>query len=439
MNATSCLLRLGLVLSGTNADLVIVSDDGNGSGHSEASPDENEEGEGSGSSLDEKEKDRSPSSFKDEGGEGGKDNGTADSNTAGTGDSSSSGGVLQQLLEAMQNAEDNGMVEQQEALAQAVREAMEESDVREDEMAWSPLSTEGDKIVRPNPSDAERRRADKIMKSVAKETAFLTARLRNKFLEARSKRVMHGVRRGDGLSDRRLADSWAEIQSGIAPTRPDYANTLREDVSLAVALILDESGSMDQRRKDASRAMAAILSPLDSLGCPCMAAGFRDGDGYLQYPYDEKYDSFHRHETIAIDLFKGWNERLRSVLGNIACTNAQGSTPMADGIQYGLQELSERRERHRVMLVLTDGEADYRHRPVMKRQIRLAREAGITIVGVGIDEGCFSVARTFDQYIQVNKIEELPEALLKVLSEIIFPARGGRRVELDGRMSFRAA
>ena len=75
---------------------------------------------------------------------------------------------------------------------------------------------------------------------------------------------------------------------------------------------------------------------------------------------------------------------------------ATGGTPMADGVQFGMQALSDRPERHRVLFVLTDGEPDWEHRGVMRRQIRLAREAGIEVVGIGIDSGCYGVTQTFD-------------------------------------------
>jgi nitric oxide reductase activation protein len=279
---------------------------------------------------------------------------------------------------------------------------------------------------------------------VRDQTSFLRARLRNKFLEARTSRDFHGVRKGSGLSERRIADTWAEIQSGINPTRPDYRSVQRPNVNLATAVVVDESGSMDNRVKDAARAMLAIVDPLDHLGCPTLAVGFRCHYESGSYPNSgEYYDAagkprYHRGHAVTIDLFKDWHEPLRATLGRFAKVKATGSTPMADGIQFALQGLSERKERHRILFVITDGEPDSECRPVVRRQIRLAREAGITIVGIGIDSGCYSVGGLFDKFVGVTNVAALPAELLHIVSEIVFPS-SAKRVALDGKMTTKAA
>ena len=109
---------------------------------------------------------------------------------------------------------------------------------------------------------------------------------------------------------------------------------------------------------------------------------------------------------------------------------------MSDGIQFALQGLSERKERHRILFVITDGDPDGDHAPVIRRQIRLAREAGITIVGIGIDYGCHSVSKRFDKFIAVEDVKALPAELLTVISGVVFPA-ASKRVSLDGKMNTR--
>lgn len=445
MSLTNYLLKLGAVLSGTNADLAPLAppkpESGGESDKSDSGDedgDENEEdgdedgdaseaGNGNGSKPegDPAEDDGDASGFAHEGGKGGQM------------------GAASSILAALLNGEDDGRIEQQDALAAAVNEAREEGDsVEVNEAPWCPYSTEDDKVRSPSTTAEDKTKAGKLLASVRDQTSFLRARLRNKFLEARTSRDFHGVRKGIGLSERRLADTWAEIQSGINPTRPDYRSVTRPDVSLATAIVIDESGSMDYRINDAARAMLALVDPLDHLGCPTLAVGFRSHYGSGSSPCSsEYYDAegkarYHRGHGVIIDVFKDWSEPLRTTLGRFAKVQATGSTPMSDGIQFALQGLSERKERHRILFVITDGDPDGEHAPVIRRQIRLAREAGITIVGIGIDSGCRSVGRLFDKFIAVEDVSALPAELLTVISGVVFPA-ASKRVSLDGKMNTR--
>lgn len=430
MALSSFLLKLGAVLTGTNADLAPVSETKGRSKNNPPSenPEDGDndphEGDGDGD-FDGDSDDGGATGFANEGGKGGQM------------------GAASSILAAMEAGENDGRLDQQEALAQAVNEARTEGEtVEANEAPWSPWSTAEDKVRSPMTSAEDKTKAGKLLASVKAQTAFLRARLRNKFLEARTKRDFHGVRKGIGLSDRRLADTWAEIQSGIAPTRPDYRSVERPDVSLATAIVIDESGSMDYRINDAARAMLAIVDPLDHLGCPTLAVGFRSHYGSGNHPsstdyYDENGNArYHRGHAVVIDVFKDWHEPLRSTLGRFAKVQATGSTPMSDGIQFALQGLSERKERHRILFVITDGDPDGDHAPVIRRQIRLAREAGITIVGIGIDSGCRSVGRLFDKFIAVEDVAALPAELLTVIGGIVFPS-ASKRVSLDGKMNTR--
>jgi len=277
---------------------------------------------------------------------------------------------------------------------------------------------------------------------VRREVSFLRARLRNKFLEAKQARVMHGVRRGESLSERRLAATWIEVLSGIAPTRPDTRTVRRDKVSIAVAVVVDQSGSMSSRKTEAARALVAICAPLDEVGCPVLAVGFRNGHDYDRPDPSEQVDPsrpYHRNESVDIDVFKGWDEPVRNCLGRFTKVKATGGTPMCDGIQFALQALSARKERHRILLVITDGEPDYGHGPVIIRQQRLAREAGIALVGVGIDYGCSSVESLYEKHVLVEDVSKLPEQLLKTINDLVFPRGPARKVALDGAMNTRAA
>ena len=287
------------------------------------------------------------------------------------------------------------------------------------EKPWRPAYPEGDR-VRVSPKQ-DHSGGLKIRNQVRKEIATLRSRLRSKFLAARTVTHTHGVRKGLGLSERRIVDSVIEIQSGIIPKRPDFQRDLKNDCSLAVALIIDESGSMHGLRKDTVRAAVAIADSLASLDCPILVAGPRNYSNYTYQECDDNLNDCHRTGAVQIDIFKDWNESMAIALSRFTGISANGGTPLEDGIQYALQSLNKRRERHRVVLVITDGCPD--NSDVVRHQIRVAQGAQIDIVGVGIGYGCHHVEKLFPQHVVVEDLPSLPKALAVCLEGLVFPAQ----------------
>ena len=130
-------------------------------------------------------------------------------------------------------------------------------------------------------------------------------------------------------------------------------------------------------------------------------------------------EHFHRVVPVVYDVFKDFDEPLPEVLWRFAATRADGGTPMGDGIQLGLQKLRTRREAHRLLFVVTDGEPTGQHARVVRYQIKQAREEGITILGIGIGHGARSVVRLFDDHIWADNAEQLPEAIIWKLNELL--------------------
>jgi len=70
---------------------------------------------------------------------------------------------------------------------------------------------------------------------------------------------------------------------------------------------------------------------------------------------------------------------------------------------------------------------------VVRRQIRIAGEAGVHVVGVGISCGCYAVTNLFPLHVAVSDVSNLPQSLLGVLDSIMFPRRGGK-IQLDSKI-----
>lgn len=332
--------------------------------------------------------------------------------------------MLDSLLDAMEKGEESGLKDNNSALGEAINE---DGDVEANEAVWRPFTTDHDKVRFPSVSDKDRRNADRLKKEVKAEISFLRAKLRSKFLQANKVETRHGVRRGKGLSSRLLVNTALESKATGRARRPDWDRRQVDSTSLAVSVVLDQSGSMSGSEHIAAMAGIAIAEPLVSLGSPCQVIGPRDGTWYGGY-YNH-HEGCHRSHAVDVDIFKDWDEKLKDTLPRFAKVKATGGTPLSDGIQFALKELNNRPERHRVVMVVTDGMPNCPD--VVRRQIRLAAEAGVYVVGIGIGWGADGVRGLFPHHVAVPNMADLPKEMISVLDGIMFPKRG-KRIALDG-------
>lgn len=365
------------------------------------------------------------------------------------------GEFAEALIDGLKAPQDH-IMDAADALQQATDSCREEDDVRPGEQVWRPYDPEDDMIAKPK---GDKARSAALHKEAKLLTAALRTQFRRRFLAARNPREQHGVRRGRDLSERRLVESFVEIKSGVRPSRPDYKITAQQDVSLCLGVVIDQSGSMHGREQHAAAVSAlAMAEAFDSLNAPVMVCGPRNGgrgarggrNGYMTDYYHEDSHTgqegysvgtgslqYHRHDRIVLDVFKDWDESFKQVKHRFSSVQATGSTPLSDGIQFAMQELNTRPERHRIIVVLTDGCPD--NSAVVTRQIRLAREAGITVIGVGISGAEYAVPALFvDHHIVVDDLQQLPKRMIEVVGAIVFP-RTAKRAALDGRVGSKRA
>lgn len=247
----------------------------------------------------------------------------------------------------------------------------------------------------------------------------------------------HGVRRGRKLSSRTLVDTAVDLRSGSMPRRAYEVTDTQTDTSFALAMCLDQSGSMCSRVREVAQCMMVMADAVEGIGGKTMAFGFRNGaDGHYDGGWDYE-KQWHRVCGVRYDVFKVWEEKFANSKWRFAHTQATGSTPMSDGVQFGITALNERAEGHRVLAVITDGVPDSPHEQVIARQVRLAKAAGIHVIGVGIGSGAQYVKRLFPDYVWAKTVEELPQPLLKKLNELCdFQGRyRGRKARLDGKIT----
>jgi len=316
----------------------------------------------------------------------------------------------------------------------ALNEEFEEFDdkqqgrnVKRGEAPYRPYTMDKDSVQFVQPSTKgkadDAQRSDRLFKSVKQESSFLRSRFRNVFRALEIIDTTHGLRRGKAVSDRMLVDSKACMMAGELPNRAYYDVSQTIDTSVAACIVLDQSGSMSGTyQRLATQIMCAITEPLDAVGAAIQVAGFRNGS------WGSGQEGYHRSEAIHHDIFKAFEERFKSVRWRFANTRATGSTPMSDGVQFALDALNRRAEAHRIVFVVTDGYPDHEHRPVIHRQIRIAKEAGVHVIGVGIGNGADYVKSLFVDHVWSARIEDMPKKLVSKLNELV-----DRRVSKRGK------
>jgi Mg-chelatase subunit ChlD len=312
------------------------------------------------------------------------------------------------------------------ALEENLKNLLENEDatLEGDEKAYRPYTTENDKVsVVGGNEEAGKQALARVTRSTRKETSYLRSKLRTMFRALEDGARLHGVRKGRNLSERYLVDTFANIRGGQDPTRAFHEDTETIDVSIASVIVIDESGSMSSKLTETAQILYTLGDALDSIGAKFSMIGFRDGGHHANIDYTERNrlaeQGWTRTSSVTFDVFKSFEDRFKTVAWKVGNVKATGGTPMADGVELALSMLSNRREGHRVMFVVTDGCPDYGHSEIIKSQVRRAREAGIVVIGVGLGGGSEHVQTTFPDSVFSFTLQEIPNLLVTKLGEMV--------------------
>ena len=345
-----------------------------------------------------------------------------------------------QAEEILDGNENDGVMTNQSALDEALAEAHQKfmKDQKRGERVWNPYNPMLDeaRIVRTKDTAEELKEANKMLSEVRSSVTYTRTRLRNIVKAQEMTDTTHGVRRGRKMSQRMMVDTAVDLRSGRMPSRAYQTTDAQIDTSFDMSICLDQSSSMKKMKRKVAQCMMILADSVEGVGGHTFAFGFRNGSYTDEYPRNWD-DTYHRVHGIRYDVFKTWDENFVNTKARFAHTTAEGSTPMSDGVEFGLHTLQGRPAAQRILAVITDGAPDSPHAQVIQRQIRLANEAGIRIIGIGIGPGARYVSGLFGpgNSVWAATVQEMPRELLKKLNEVCdFSGRfRGRRAKLDGK------
>ena len=178
---------------------------------------------------------------------------------------------------------DNGLLDANAALEQAVNEALNKEDrvLGAEEAPWRPYDP-GLDIAALVPASGRGKDNDaKIAEQYLEETKSMCAYLRSRFRTVVHSleivRITHGKRHGRGLSGRYLTDTVCTLRAREQPQRAYFDRGMSIDTKMAAAIVEDESISTSSIRHLLAKIMIALVEPLDGLNVPTLALGIRDG------------------------------------------------------------------------------------------------------------------------------------------------------------------
>ena len=174
-----------------------------------------------------------------------------------------------------------------------------------------------------------------------------------------------------------------------------------------VSLVIDESGSMTDDFKNKNAVKTAILFShvLYNLKIPFSLTGFNELIKHYKKP----------NQTFS-PFTKQTNKIFQSMYEN---TYGEGHHWNNDGeaINQVAKQLLEFKSK-KLMLIISDGEpapSPESRKYEINQEIKKAEKQGIEIIGFGIGAGCSSVPNYYRNHVLVQKVEELPEALISSL------------------------
>jgi cobalamin biosynthesis protein CobT len=200
-----------------------------------------------------------------------------------------------------------------------------------------------------------------------------------------------------------------------------------DTTNVAVSLVIDCSGSMGGNKIEVARQSGLALGEsLKALDITFEIVGFNTKSSSGMYRLTAGLSStetarFNRFgEALNHMIFKSYDS---NDLSGICRAEAGGCNADGESLTWAAKRLAERKEKRKIMLVLSDGQPSYggaNHEVLagdLKRVINLMPKAGIEPIGIGI---CTDDPKLFyKDYVVVNDISKLATTVVSKLAGLL--------------------
>lgn len=251
-------------------------------------------------------------------------------------------------------------------------------------------------------------------KNKASNIANILRRLFQKENRKKEKRVS---KKGTRLNNKYLVKTSIESRAGLPPRKPFIKKKRDPEESIAAFILIDESASMKKDLWYSSSIVLLLSELISSLKGSVFISGFQDFTLHsrkkpkIYQGYQIKYETLHK-------IYKTFKDQNFTAIRNLSAIEADGSTPMCDGLQFAIETIKVRKEKHRFIFIVTDGKPT-QNIEVIKSQIKKTEEMGIDLIAVGIGKRSQSIQAVFSQHIWARKKENLGEEIITSLGKVL--------------------
>ncbi len=255
-----------------------------------------------------------------------------------------------------------------------------------------------------------------------REHGATVRQIRQQFERLRARRTLLSRQRaGDDLDIAAVIDAMVDRRLGESPDDRLYLDARPARRGLAIAIVVDTSGSTEQRVTDEWRivdlekiALLLATEALDALG-----------DLYAVYAFAGKSAA-----NVKVDVIKEFGERSGdAVHRRIASLTPGGFTRMGAAIRHATTQLARQSAGHRLLLLLSDGrpnDIDIYQGPY---GVEDSRQAIFEARASGVFPFCITIDRDASEYLPrifgqaghtiLQRPQQLPTALLAVVRKLV--------------------
>jgi len=188
-----------------------------------------------------------------------------------------------------------------------------------------------------------------------------------------------------------------------------------DEADLAILILIDESGSMDDygRYKHARKAAVMIANVCEALRIPLAIMG---------------HQAIHRRNVVEHYHYVTFERPLREQVANLARITHRQNTREGISLKYAAEYLMQQPQRDKLLLVISDGDpfhvdangnmfTDEPARTDAALIVEEYEKKGMTIVGIAIGEGKDYIAEIYKNFISISKLEMLPQKLVSLIEK----------------------
>lgn len=260
------------------------------------------------------------------------------------------------------------------------------------------------------------------LREALQQQAATARQIRHQFERLRARRTL-SVRqqRGDALDLAACVEAMTARRMGDAPDDRLYIDARPGRRGLAISLLIDASGSTDQRVTESMRiidiekiALLLATQALDALG-----------DLYAIYAFAGGHAS-----NVKVTVVKGFAESNGdAITRRIAALVPEGFTRLGAAVRHATRELARQTAGHRLLLLLSDGRPNDVDVYQGTYGVEDSRQAILEARASGVFPYCLTIDRSASEYLPrifgkaghmvLQRPEQLPKALLAVVRGLI--------------------